>query len=145
MKFMDSACLRGDFEIRVFRKGVEIEHYQDKNMIMASARDALSRLIGGNGAGKVVTKIGVGVNGIEPKPTDSGLTNGYAKDVSGCAYPATGEARFAFTIAAGEANGMAIREFGLLCSDGTLFARKTRGVIEKADDIEITGTWTIKF
>lgn len=145
MKFVDSACLRGDFEIRVFRNGVEIEHYQDKNMIMASARDALARLIGGNGSGKVVTRIGVGVNGTDPKPTDTGLKDGYAKNVNGCTYPATGEACFAFTIAAGEANGMAIREFGLLCSDGTLFARKTRGIIEKADDIEITGTWTIKF
>jgi len=65
--------------------------------------------------------------------------------VSDCTYPATGEACFAFTIGAGEANGKSIREFGLLCSDGTLFARRTRGVIEKADDIEITGTWTIKF
>ena len=145
MKFEDSASLRGDFEIRVFRKGVEIEHYQDRNMIMASARDALARLIGGDGKGKVITQIGVGINGGEPKPTDTGLAKGYAKNVNGCSYPATGEACFTFTIAAGEANGLAIREFGLLCSDGTLFARKTRGVIEKADDIEISGTWTIKF
>ena len=52
---------------------------------------------------------------------------------------------FSFTIGKAEANGKKIREFGLLCSDGTLFARKTRGVIEKADDIEIVGTWTIIF
>lgn len=145
MKFVDSACLRGSFELRVFRNGKEIEHYQDNNMIMASARDALARLIGGNGAGKVVTKIGVGTNGTDPRPTDTELAKCYSKAVNGCAYPATGEACFSFTIGAGEANGMAIREFGLLCSDNTLFARKTRGVIEKADDIEITGTWTIKF
>ncbi len=52
---------------------------------------------------------------------------------------------FAFTLNTGEANGKTIQEFGLLCSDGTLFARKTRGGIVKADDISIAGTWTIKF
>ena len=86
-----------------------------------------------------MTKIGVGTNGNGPTPNDKGLTSAYSKAVAGCTYPATGEARFSFTIGAGEANGKSIREFGLLCSD------KTRGVIEKADDIEITGTWTIKF
>lgn len=145
MNFRDEARLHGIFDIRVIKAGREIEHYRDENMIMASARDALARLIGGNGSGKTVTKIGVGTNGDGPTPDDKGLTGTYSKPVSGCTYPATGEACFAFTIGAGEANGKSIREFGLLCSDGTLFARKTRGVIEKADDIEITGTWTIKF
>ena len=144
MNFQDEARLRGSFEIRVFKAGRELEHYHDDNMIMASARDALARLIGGDGSGKTVTKIGVGTNGNGPTPNDKGLTSAYSKAVAGCTYPATGEARFSFTIGAGEANGKSIREFGLLCSDGTLFARKTRGVIEKADDIEITGTWTIK-
>ena len=145
MNFRDEARLRGIFDIRVIKAGREIEHYRDENMIMSSARDALARLIGGAGSGTTVTKIGVGTNGNGPTPDDKGLTGAYSKPVSGCTYPATGEACFAFTIGAGEANGKSIREFGLLCSDGTLFARKTRGVIEKADDIEITGTWTIKF
>ena len=145
MNFQDEARLRGSFEIRVFKAGRELEHYHDDNMIMASARDALARLIGGDGSGKTVTKIGVGTNGNGPTPNDKGLTSAYSTAVAGCTYPATGEARFSFTIGAGEANGKSLREFGLLCSDGTLFARKTRGVIEKADDIEITGTWTIKF
>ena len=144
MNFRDEARLRGVFDIRVIKAGQELEHYRDENMIMSSARDALARLIGGAGSGKTVTKIGVGTNGNGLTPDDKGLTGAYSKPVSGCTYP-TGEACFAFTIGAGEANGKSIREFGLLCSDGTLFARKTRGVIEKADDIEITGTWTIKF
>ena len=145
MNFKDDARLRGVFEIRVIKAGRELEHYRDDNMIMSSARDALARLIGGAGSGKTVTKIGVGTNGNGPTPDDKGLTGAYSKPVSGCTSPATGVACFAFTIGAGEANGKSICEFGLLCSDGTLFARKTRGVIEKADDIEITGTWTIKF
>lgn len=145
MQFTDKAQLSGSFEIRVFQDGREIEHYRADNMIMSSARDALARLIGGDGAGKVVTKIGVGTNGNGPSPEDTKLTGGYVKNVSGKSYPATGQVAFAFSIGLGEANGKAIREFGLICSDGTLFARKTRGVIEKADDIEIVGTWTINF
>lgn len=145
MKFKDSLAMTGDFEIRVFKNGKEIEHYHERNMIMASARDALARLVGGDGSGKVITQIGVGVNPDGPAPEDEKLTGAYVKNLIGCTYPNTGEACFNFTIGAGEANGMSIREFGLLCSDGTLFARRTRGVIEKEDDIEITGTWTIKF
>lgn len=145
MKFEDSLRLRGDFEIRVFRNGIEIEHYRESNMIMNTAKDALARLVGGNGAGKVITRIGVGVNGEGPSPTDRELKNSYIKNVSGCSYPAIGEACFAFSIGRSEANGKGIREFGLICSDGTLFARRTRGLIEKEEDIDITGTWTIKF
>lgn len=145
MIFSDQAPLRGSFEIRVYKAGQEIEHYCDPNMIMASARDALARLIGGDGSGKTVTRIGVGTNGNGPSVDDTGLTSAYTKAVAGHTYPATGEVAFAFTLGTGEANGKTIKEFGLLCSDGTLFARKTRGAIVKADDIEITGSWTIKF
>lgn len=41
--------------------------------------------------------------------------------------------------------GLNIRELGLLCADGTLFARKVRGLIEKTSDLSITGSWTIIF
>ncbi|MNC78397.1 hypothetical protein D3C75_1305980 [compost metagenome] len=53
--------------------------------------------------------------------------------------------RFAFTLGESEANGLNIRELGLLCADETLFARKVRGLIEKTSDLSITGSWTIIF
>lgn len=145
MKLKDEVLLHGDFEIRILKAGKEIEHYKNHNMIMATARDALARLVGGDGTGKTVTQIGVGTNGDGPSPDDTGLTSPYKKNISGRTYPATGEVCFSWVIGVGEANGKTIREFGLLCGDGTLFARRTRGAIEKADDIEIRGTWTIKF
>ncbi len=149
MNLTDDSMMTGSFEIRVYRhKGQEreeIEHYVDNNMIMSVARDALAKLVGGDGAGKTVKSIGVGTNGGGPDPGDTKLTNGYTKNVTGRSYPSTGRVVFAFSIGLGEANGKAIKEFGLICSDGTRFARKTRGTIEKADDIEITGTWTINF
>lgn len=91
MKIRDETCLRGSFEIRVFKAGREVEHYRDENMIMAQARNALARLIGGDGSGKTVTKIGVGTNGDGPTPDDTGLRDAYAKAVTGCTYPATGK------------------------------------------------------
>jgi hypothetical protein len=145
MRFEDAAPLRGSLELRIRRQGREVERYRDDNMIMASARNALARLIGGDGEGKVVTTIGVGVNGDGPSPDDTGLESSYTKPLAGHSYPATGSVAFDFSIGPAEANGKSIREFGLICNDGTLFARKTRGVIEKADDIEIVGTWTINF
>jgi hypothetical protein len=45
-----------------------------------------------------------------------------------------------------EANGKAIREFGLLTEDGTLFARRIRAnPIYKESDISIEGEWIIIF
>jgi len=41
---------------------------------------------------------------------------------------------------------MAINEFGLLTSDGTLFARKNRNTpINKDSDIALEGQWIIYF
>ncbi len=73
MRLEDAALMRGSLELSITRAGREIEHYRDDNMIMSSARDALARLIGGDGAGKVVTSIGVGTNGSGPSPNDTGL------------------------------------------------------------------------
>ncbi len=145
MKLIEEMPMRGVFELSILRNGKEIEHYRDDNMIMNVARDALARLVGGDGTGKVIAKIGVGTNGDGPDPADTALKSPYIKNLGKRSYPATGQVTFEFSFGLAEANGLAIREFGLVCSDGTLFARKTRGIIEKAVDIEIHGTWTIIF
>lgn len=137
--------MRGDFRLRIYRNGVLVEEQHDPNMIMNVAKDAMARLIGGDGAGKDVSSIGFGVNGIGPNPDDTALTGIYSRPVTGVTYPATGRAAFAWTLGTSEANGMAITELGLLCGDGTLFARKTRGVINKEADLSLDGVWTIIF
>ena len=40
---------------------------------------------------------------------------------------------------------MNIVEYGLLCDDDSLFARKTREAIYKANDIAVDGEWSIIF
>lgn len=141
----DQIAMRGDFLLRIYRKGVLVEEQHDPNMIMNVARSAMAALIGGAGVGKTITKIGFGTNGSGPTPTDTVLTASYSKNVAGVTYPVSGQAAFAWSLATSEANGKAIAELGLICSDGTLFARKTRGVITKDADLSLDGIWTIIF
>jgi len=141
----DTIAMRGTLRLKVIKNGVVIEEYEDSNMIMNVAKDAMAHLIGGAGSGKTITKIGFGTNGNGPSPADTGLTSSYSKNVASVSYPATGQVQFNWLLATTEANGMSIKEFGLICGDTTLFARKTRGAIEKQDDISLDGSWTIIF
>lgn len=145
MTEQDEATIRGDFRLVVKRNGEVIEEYEDHNMIMNVAKDAMAHLIGGAGSGKTITRIGFGTDGNGPSPTDTALTGSYSKNVTNATYPATGQVSFNWSLGTGEANGTSIREFGLICGDGTLFARKTRGAIEKQSDISLDGSWTIIF
>jgi len=60
-------------------------------------------------------------------------------------YPATGQARIAWSLELAENNGVTLREYGLLCDDDTLFARKVRADISKTNLVRLEGTWTIIF
>lgn len=145
MNMIDDTPLRGNFRLVVKKNGKVIEEYEDHNMIMNVAKTAMAHLIGGAGSGKTIAKIGFGTNGNGPSPADTGLTGSYSKNVANVSYPATGQVQFNWLLATTEANGMSIKEFGLICGDTTLFARKTRGAIEKQDDISLDGSWTIIF
>lgn len=146
MKMEDAAAgPRGTLHVRIFRRGELIDEFEEHNLILAAARDAHARLIGGAGSGKTIARIGFGTAGGGPSPDDTTLTGAYEKAVDGVSYPAAGQAVFGWSLATSEANGKAIREFGLICSDGTLYSRKVRGVIEKESDISLSGTWTIIF
>lgn len=145
MNIRDDAVFKGLFEVRIYKGERLLEEYRDENMIMNLAKDALAKLIAGAGAGKVITKIGFGTNGSGPTPDDAALTTSFSKAIATITYPVPGQAKFGWNLATTEANGMLIKEFGLICSDNTLFARKTRGGIDKASDISLDGSWTIIF
>lgn len=145
MIITDPILLRGELLVRVLRDGKVIQTLRDENMIMTVARVALAYLIAGDGAGKVINRIGIGTNGNGPTPDDTALTSAFIKAIASHTYPAAGQVRFNWSIGTGEANGMAIREFGLITTDSTLFARKTRAPIEKGSDISLEGSWTIIF
>ena len=143
MRIDDGLTLHGELEVAVVRHGLVVDWFRDNNLIVDGARDMLAQLIAGDGAGNAVTDIGFGTNGDAASPDNTALTGGYWRSLTGHCYPAAGKVRFDFVLSTTEANGMAIREFGLRTSAGALFSRKARGTIEKNDDISLEGTWTI--
>jgi len=145
VKLQDTQLLRGELTLVIQRRGHAPETITEHNMIMNVARDALAKLIAGQGTGKTINRIGFGTGSAGPTPDDTALSGAYIKSVGAISFPSAGQVTFSFSLAESEANGKSIREFGLLCSDGSLFSRKVRGVIEKSDDLSLSGTWTIIF
>ncbi len=141
----EQVAMRGEFLLRIWRGGELVEEQRERNMIMVAAKTAMAMLIGGAGAGKAVAAIGFGTDGSGPTPDDTALANQYSRALAAVDYPAPGRVSFAWSLGISEANGLAIAELGLLCEDGTLFARKVRGVINKDADLSLDGVWTIIF
>lgn len=148
MQFQErSGVMRGRLELVLRRNGKVVEHDPGDNLIVNVARMNMARLLSGEGQNKVVNRVAVGTNGAAPTPDDTVITSAYMKPISGFVYPTPTSVRFDFIILENEANGMSIVEFGLVAADGSLVARRTRGGkrIEKEDDLEIEGYWTILF
>jgi len=55
--------LRGEFTIQVFKKDGSIETYEDKNLIMDTARTNMAELIGGYSQGMRITRLAMGNKG----------------------------------------------------------------------------------
>lgn len=136
--------IKGRFELKILDlEGNLIEHYVDENLVVNGGRNAVMVLLGSAASGKQLTKLSVGTNGTQPVGTDTAITGAFTKSLGAVSYPTISSVRFDWTLGAGEANGIAIREFGLICTDNTLFARKVREVINKNSDIILNGNWTI--
>lgn len=117
----------------------------EKNLVVNGGRNAVAALLGGSAANKNITQIGFGTGSVMPSPPDAALTGTVLKNISTVQYPSVGAVRFNWLLDYADANGLAIREFGLFCADGSLFNRKTRDAINKTADISISGYWDIQF
>lgn len=137
---------RGEFSLVIRDKsGKIIETYVDKNLIVNGSKTAVARLLDGSNPNKRVTKIAFGTSNIAPDISDTVITNAVIKTLSGSTYPEFNSIQFAWILDYAEGNGLSISEFGLLCEDTTLFARKTRTAIAKTADLQLTGVWKIVF
>lgn len=148
IKIADSACqLKGFFAMRVLNsRGLVVAEYRDDNMIVNGARIAMSRLVSeGFESGKVITRFGVGTGVDTATPADTSLTDCHMNDIIGHDFPEAGTVRFLWKLGYDEANDKNISEFGLFCSDGSLFSRKVRSPIFKASDLAFEGEWSIIF
>lgn len=139
--------LKGEFVLDIInaKTGEIIEHYEDRNLVVNNGRQIVMLLLGSANVNKKLSKLAVGTNSTQPVGSNTAITGAYSKNLGAVTYPSISSVRFDWTLGAGEANGMAIAEFGILSTDNTLFARKVREVINKNSDIILNGNWTISF
>lgn len=125
--------------------GLILDEFQESNLVVTLGHTNLAKLLGGNASGKKIDRIAIGTNGDTPTLTDTTIAGMFSKAVTDVTYPEANSVRFAWAIAADEANGMVIKEFGLLNVDGVLCARKVRTEIVKTDSVRLVGSWKITF
>ncbi|CAB4137078.1 hypothetical protein UFOVP326_2 [uncultured Caudovirales phage] len=136
----------GRFYCKIFRRGVLLDVVDEPNLVVDLAKQHHAILLGSADANRRVSRFGVGTNGTAPAAGNTGLTGAITKTVDAVTYPVAGSVAFSFSLLTGEANGMAIMEFGLFTASGVLYARKTRlSPLAKESDISLSGTWTIAF
>jgi hypothetical protein len=145
-RFVEQTPLKGTLRYTVFKNGVPVEQFEDSNLIVNGARLQMARLIAGDVAQRSINRISVGTSGDTPTVADTTITGAFTKAVDGFSYPANGQVQINWKLLVSEANGKAIREFGLLTANGTLFARRVRATpLYKESDISIEGEWIIIF
>lgn len=151
LAFEDKQQCRGEFHVEICRGGKVIDEFGDHNLVVNSGRARLAELAAGK-SGAYITQIGLGSGGEEEQESDTELEAQHLFPLSASSVDGR-DARFDFVIGADDANGLAIREFALFCSDGTMFSHRVRrnsatgvpSVIEKESDIELHGYWILHF
>lgn len=144
MQKEDTIKVRGEFRVEIIKDGKVIETYFDPNVITVVGRTQLAHLLGADVTGRSITKIGFGTGSSAASSSDTSLAIGaFVKATGAVTYPTSTSVKFAFLLGTGDANGMSITEFGLMCTDNTLFARKVRSAIAKTSSISLSGTWEI--
>ena len=134
----------GRVDIKVYDGERLIREIIESNLVVTLGKTNITQLLGGHSSGKRISKIAVGTNGSAAVVEDISLTNMFSKVIDSATYPDPLSVQFNFDIDNEEANGITIREFGLLNEDDVLCARKIRtGEIVKTSAIRILGSWKI--
>ncbi len=133
--------ISGVFHCKIYKNGKLIKEYTDKNLVVNGGKDKLARSLNTGIIGTANT-ISLGTNSTAPLVTDTAITAPFSKSIFLASYITNG-VELDWEILTSEGNGATYREFGLLLSDGTLFARKVGLTIAKNSTISITGKWTI--
>ena len=125
LKFEDTTeKLKGEFAIKVFRCNKLIDEFADHNLVVEAGRVRLAQLAAGLNNNHI-TYIGVGSGSNEESPADLYLENQILIPIIQATVTGR-DAKFDFVIDQQQANGLSIREFGLFCSDGTMFSHRVR-------------------
>ena len=142
MQIIETKEMSGELSINVIRAGKVAESWTEHNLIVDLGKYRMAELLAGTST-QHIGFVGVGEGTEDPSVFDTGLTN--AQYVNATPQAVGNKAQFSFTIGTDQANGLKISEFGLFGIDKQIFSRRLRkGVIEKDDETEIEGVWTIK-
>lgn len=140
----DTISVKGSVDIQIYENGILIDHMIDNNLVVTLGKTNITKLLGGASAGKAITQIAVGTNGLATNVSNTTITGMFSKAVDSATYPDAQSVLFSFDIDNAEANDITIREFGLLNVDNVLCARKVRDTeIVKTSAIRLVGTWKI--
>ena len=129
---------------RVYDDGIE-KTVSGDNVIVNDSRNTILQLLAGEGNGKIITHVGLGEDGTAQSADDSSLSNLELVPIHDKTYPEHGKILFKATVNKNVSVGKKIREFGLICDDGTLFARIATKCIEKDAIFKLNIEWLIGF
>lgn len=149
---------KGSMVIKIYRGDKLLSTEKIDNLIVNGGKNALANLLGNNGAGKHIATVGIGEGADPPAAEDTVLTESVTVSISetriatgleaedGSLFDAPNIVQFHFNFDKATGNGIAIREYGLFCADGTLFSRIVRAAAFVKTDIDaIRGFWQIQF
>ena len=144
----DALNPKGRVKIKVYNaEGALVDMQQGDNLVVNGGREACAILTATGDTDKIVQDIAFGAGGTVPDLTDTALVsqNLIKALESTTAYPTQTSVKYIGICETTENNGNQIREVGLFCADGTLFARYYVGRIVKTSDIRVVVEWTITF
>lgn len=146
MRIKDKLAPSGRVAVRVYNTdGALIQIIKGKNLVVAGGREACAILAGSGDTDKIVDELQFGTSDTATNIADTGVTSGFAKSLDSVSYPVAGKVRYIGSLETSENNGVTIKEVGLFCADGTMFARYVIGSIAKTAAIRIEVTWDVTF
>lgn len=135
--------ISGIFNLQIFENGRLVADESSHNLVVNSGLTAIADLLRGITTGRSIESIGFGTNGDPTLPTTTELTGEFLKPYTSISQPTPGRLEVDWSLELSEANGLDIREFGLLTENGTLIARKNRDLLQKTSALTLQGKWII--
>lgn len=144
MNFGDVLKATGTLHIRVTRRGRMVEEWREHNIVVDVGKTREAELLAGTSTA-AIKYVGVGTGTAAASVLDNGLTDCVYTDITSVEV-GNSKAKFCFKVDSKTANGLKISEFGLFAADKVMFSHRVRkGTIDKDDETEIEGDWTIQF
>lgn len=138
---MEKLKLKGVLELRFFLNGILQSIKKENNLIVDSGFYNLFLSLSGT-TGYSIDRIQCGDNGATPVPGNTVIT--HPVDLTILTSTSTiNSLTLTFQLGSGDANGLTISEFGIICADDSLFSRKSWTPFLKSSALTVEGTWVI--